>query len=1010
MTTRKVFVFGLLVVFLLSSSGRASARNVENEPVPSQGSALQTQGNAPGDADHDGILDSYEKELINTYAPVLKFHLEDCTRPVSVDWYLKGPTTYLAHAQNEDYGDWNNYVPVIAAGQINSGSALLGHTRTTRVARSYYNAQDVVENSGSGSFSSHFYLSYDDEYVYPNGLHAFCGDFSTATIYAHVTRASPIGAYNVAYHIFYPWNGQLCFSSGICGGSHQGDWELVFVRAYPGNNSANQVYLSSHDGGGWFTPDVTISMANIWGYPVPMEGTRPIVYVARDSHANYAYGGIAHRPWNRPDDHSCWEDFENTNCLTYDSWSGDYFWLVNGIFGYDGTAVPDGSEIVNVGEYAYPAAGMEWINFSGRWGEAVSSSTSDTCKFCQGPYGPKFDPIQPPTIITKRPPDQSAVAGVPKKFEFGAGTFDFEWDDVVSMPIDWGDGTKNDISYWAGGLKHFIPSHTYSQPGIYYVSYNLYARNYTTGVYSGWDGWVFAVNVIGDADNIPDQVEDGAPNSGDGNGDGIPDSRQANVASLPVAGGSYVTLESPVGTSLADVSTRAVPLEPPSGIEFPLGALDFVIQDVTESTATVRLFLQPGVEINTFYKYGPTPEDATDHWYEFLHTGSTGAKITGNLNQGYTIILHFLDNGRGDSDPAVGVIRDPGAPGHDPDSTPPVISANVTGTPELNGWYRSDVLVSWSVNDEESTILSQDGCGETKIDFDTVGTTLTCTATSLGGTASQSVTILRDTLAPTITFAGRTQPNSNGWNNTDVNVKWNCTDITSGPAAETVSLDLTGEGANQSATGTCSDNAGNTAQDTQTGISIDLTAPELDPLVLPDPVLLHGLALAVANATDPLSGVAVENCGLPDTDTVGLKSLTCTASDLAGNSSSADATYHVIYDFTGFFPPLGDPLLVYETKAGSTVPVKFSLAGYQGLGIFASGYPAVIGGVVCDTWINPAAIMEVQTPGNSGLSYDFQTGMYIFRWKTDTTWSGTCRRLIVGFIDGRNYALIFKFK
>jgi alpha-tubulin suppressor-like RCC1 family protein len=85
------------------------------------------------------------------------------------------------------------------------------------------------------------------------------------------------------------------------------------------------------------------------------------------------------------------------------------------------------------------------------------------------------------------------------------------------------------------------------------------------------------------------------------------------------------------------------------------------------------------------------------------------------------------------------------------DTTPPVITPVITGTLGTNGWYRSDVTVTWSVSDPESTATPGSGCTTTTITTDTTGTTLSCTATSLGGTATQSVTITRDTTPPTIT-------------------------------------------------------------------------------------------------------------------------------------------------------------------------------------------------------------------------------------------------------------------
>lgn len=90
------------------------------------------------------------------------------------------------------------------------------------------------------------------------------------------------------------------------------------------------------------------------------------------------------------------------------------------------------------------------------------------------------------------------------------------------------------------------------------------------------------------------------------------------------------------------------------------------------------------------------------------------------------------------------------------DTTPPVI------TPVLNpatpdgaiGWYTSAVTLSWSVVDSESAVTSTTGCGSTTISADQLATDYTCSATSAGGTASETVTIKRDATAPVVTLVG----------------------------------------------------------------------------------------------------------------------------------------------------------------------------------------------------------------------------------------------------------------
>ena len=86
------------------------------------------------------------------------------------------------------------------------------------------------------------------------------------------------------------------------------------------------------------------------------------------------------------------------------------------------------------------------------------------------------------------------------------------------------------------------------------------------------------------------------------------------------------------------------------------------------------------------------------------------------------------------------------------DTTPPVITPHVSGALGTNGWYVGDVSVTWTVTDGGSAVTSSSGCDPVSITTDTAGLTLTCTATSGGGTASQSVTVKRDATPPSVAF------------------------------------------------------------------------------------------------------------------------------------------------------------------------------------------------------------------------------------------------------------------
>jgi hypothetical protein len=83
-------------------------------------------------------------------------------------------------------------------------------------------------------------------------------------------------------------------------------------------------------------------------------------------------------------------------------------------------------------------------------------------------------------------------------------------------------------------------------------------------------------------------------------------------------------------------------------------------------TATYPSALPAGT---VFYKFGPTPGNATPHWY------THPATIVGN-----TLTFSVTDGGAGDDDGVVnGVIVDDGGPGA------PVV-ANTNAIPTLNEW------------------------------------------------------------------------------------------------------------------------------------------------------------------------------------------------------------------------------------------------------------------------------------------------------------------------------------
>jgi hypothetical protein len=191
-----------------------------------------------------------------------------------------------------------------------------------------------------------------------------------------------------------------------------------------------------------------------------------------------------------------------------------------------------------------------------------------------------------------------------------------------------------------------------------------------------------------DADGVGDAIEDGAPNGGDGNNDGTQDSEQANVTSLPNAtSGTYVTLASPAGTTLGGVEAvdNPAPATSPAGVVFPDGFVSFSISGLAPGAATtVTIISHSATSFTTYWKYGPTADNASDHWYEFLFDGTTGVEFAADA-----VTVHLVDGDRGDGDlTANGTIVDPGGLGTEGASfTAPTVGLV---DPQTGQWYLRD--------------------------------------------------------------------------------------------------------------------------------------------------------------------------------------------------------------------------------------------------------------------------------------------------------------------------------
>jgi hypothetical protein len=137
------------------------------------------------------------------------------------------------------------------------------------------------------------------------------------------------------------------------------------------------------------------------------------------------------------------------------------------------------------------------------------------------------------------------------------------------------------------------------------------------------------------------------------------------------------------------------------------------------------------------------------------------------------------------------------------------------------------------------------------------------------------------------------------------------------------------------------------------------------------------------------------------------------AANQAGNNNYLPApqtvqAFGTHYNFTGFFRPVDNLPVLNVAKAGSGIPVKFSLNGNHGLNILANGYP-LSGAVACSATEVGDIVDETVNAGGSSLNYDALTDQYIYVWKTQKSWAGSCRILVVRLNDGTDKIAKFQF-
>lgn len=264
------------------------------------------------------------------------------------------------------------------------------------------------------------------------------------------------------------------------------------------------------------------------------------------------------------------------------------------------------------------------------------------------------------------------------------------------------------------------------------------------------------------------------------------------------------------------------------------------------------------------------------------------------------------------------------------DTTPPVITPMVTGTMGLDGWYTSNVVVSFVLVDPESPITAMPGCAATTVTTDTMGVTFTCTATSRGGTSMATVTLKRDATPPVLTCAAAVVLEATAPSGATATfapatavdaLSVTTTPMTATPSGSTFAL------GDALVTFTSRDAAGNSGTCTTTISVVDTVAPVI---TCPADRTVTGTFATLtvkATAVDTADASPVVSQSLADGAPLnsGANPITATATDASGNQSTCAFT--ITFDSGAQLPPpMPMPTGCGCTSGGSAIPFASLLA------------------------------------------------------------------------------------
>jgi hypothetical protein len=312
-----------------------------------------------------------------------------------------------------------------------------------------------------------------------------------------------------------------------------------------------------------------------------------------------------------------------------------------------------------------------------------------------------------------------------------------------------------------------------------------------------------------------------------------------------------------------------------------------------------------------------------------------------------------------------------------------------------------------TVGEHSFTVTATDGAGNTTVVthtytvFDRVPPTVTVTTPPEGAVYGQGEVVIAD-YACTDEDGGSGLASCAG-------------DVPDGQAINTATLGP------HTFTVVALDSAGNRAEVSHSYTVEDRAAPAIA-LRTPAAGATYALGAVVAAdyaCADAPGGSGVASCtgdvpdGAPiDTAAVGDHTFTVRAVDAAGNDATRSVSYRVeerfAFDFEGFFSPVRNRPRVNLARAGSLVPMRFSLDGWQGRDVIADGYPRSRE-MECGSTADLDGGEPARAVGRWRLRYRPRRDLYVYLWKTDRDWVGECRQFILRLADGSYHRADFRF-